>query len=94
MELDPAPECGDRIVVAPEVQVEDAEVRKAIDDLLVRKMAGEELREEPRIDVLNDMLAEKIKYFSDLVGEIDTVDKPQTEVLDGLFRGTLREVWN
>ena len=81
----------DRLV---DSQVKDAEVRKAIDNLLVRKMAGEELREEARIDVLNEMLAEKIKYFSDLVGEVDTVDKPQTEVLDELFRGTLREVWN
>lgn len=77
-----------------ESQVKDTEVRNAIDSLLVRKMAGEELREEKRIEILNDMLAEKIKYFSELVGEVDTVDKPQTEVLDGLFRGTLKEVWN
>jgi predicted nucleotidyltransferase len=81
----------DRLV---ESQVKDADVRSAIDNLLVRKMAGEELREEPRIDVLNDLLAEKIKYFSDFVGEIDTVDKPQTEMLDELFCSTLREVWN
>ena len=81
----------DRLV---ESQVGDSEVRSAIDDLLVRKIAGEELSEEPRIDVLNDMLAEKISHYSDLVGEIDTVDKPQTEVLDELFRSTLREVWN
>ena len=81
----------DRLV---DSQVKDGEVRAAIDDLLVRKMAGEELSEEPRIDVLNDMLAEKIKHFSDLVGEVDTVDKPQTETLDELFRGTLSEVWN
>jgi len=77
-----------------ESQVKDSEVREAIDKLLVRKMAGEELSEEPRIDVLGDMLAEKIKYFSELVGEVDTVDKPQTELLDELFRSTLREVWN
>jgi predicted nucleotidyltransferase len=76
-----------------ESQVNDAEIREAIDKLLVRKMAGEELSEEPRIDVLNEMLAEKIKHFSELVGEVDTVDKPQTETLDELFRGTLREVW-
>ncbi len=81
----------DRLV---ESQVNDSQVRGEIDKLLVRKMAGEELGEEPRIDVLNEMLAEKIKYFSELVGEIDTVDKPQTETLDELFRGTLRQVWN
>lgn len=81
----------DRLV---ESEVEDPAVKEAIDSLLIRKIAGEELTEEPRVDVLNDMLASKIKYFSELVGEIDTVDKPQTEVLDDLFRQTLREVWN
>lgn len=81
----------DRLV---DSQVKDSQVRTAIDNLLERKMAGEELREEPKIDVLNELLAAKIKYFSELVGEIDTVDKPQTETLDDLFRGTLREVWN
>ena len=81
----------DRLV---ESQVQDSAVRKAIDDLLVRKMAGEELSEEPRVDVLNDMLAEKIYHYSGVVGEVDTVDKPQTETLDELFRSTLREVWS
>jgi Predicted nucleotidyltransferase len=81
----------DRLV---DSQVNDNVVRDEISKLLVRKMAGEEMTEEPRIDVLNDMLADKIKHFSDLVGEVDTVDKPQTETLDELFRGTLREVWN
>lgn len=81
----------DRLV---DSQVKDPKVRQAIDALLVRKMAGEELREEPTIDVLNDLLAGRIKYFSVLVGEIDTVDRPQTIILDELFRSTLREVWN
>lgn len=81
----------DRLV---DSQVKDSQVRTAIDNLLERKMAGEELREEPKIGVLNELLAAKITYFSELVGEIDTVDKPQTETLDDLFRGTLREVWN
>lgn len=75
-------------------QVNDSGVRDEISKLLVRKMAGEEMTEEPRIDVLNEMLADKIRYFSDLVGELDTVDKPQTETLDELFRVTLQEVWN
>lgn len=81
----------DRLV---DFQVKDSAVRDAIDRLLVRKIAGEELKEEPRVDVLNEMLAERVKYFSDLVGEVDTVDKPQTETLDELFRNTLKEVWN
>lgn len=77
-----------------ESQVSDTPVREAIDDLLVRKMAGEELKEEPRIDVLNEFLGGKIEYYSNAIGEIDTIDKPQTDLLDNLFRSTLNEVWN
>lgn len=77
-----------------EAQVSNARVRDEINRLLARKIAGEELNEEPRIDILNELLADKIKYFSELVGEIETIDRPQTEILDGLFRSTLNEVWN
>jgi len=81
----------DRLV---DSQVKDSQVRTAIDNLLERKMAGEEFREEPRIDVLNELLAARIKYLSVLVGEIETVDKPQTKLLDELFRRTLEEAWS
>jgi predicted nucleotidyltransferase len=77
-----------------ETQVKDSAIRKEIDSLLTRKIAGEELNEEPRIDVLNEMLADQISYYSKLVGEIETIDRPQTSMLDDLFRSTLNEVWN
>lgn len=81
----------DRLVNA---QVSDPQIRKEIDNLLVRKIAGEELNEEPKIDVLNEMLAEKIAFYSKHIGDADTIDRPQTEILDELFRDTLREVWD
>jgi predicted nucleotidyltransferase len=77
-----------------ESQVTDEKVHEAIDNLLVRRMAGEELREERRIDVLNDFLGEKVEFYSKSVGDIDTIDRPRTEILDELFRSTLSEVWN
>ena len=73
--------------------VSDEKVRNAIDKLLVRKIAGEELNEEPRVEVLNEFLREKVEYYSRTVGEINTNDRPQTEILDQLFRDTLTEVW-
>lgn len=74
--------------------VTDPALRAEIDKLLVRKMAGEELTEEPAIGVINDFLGRKIEDYSKIVGEIDTVDKPSTPRLDELFRSTLTEVWN
>lgn len=77
-----------------ESQVSDGSLQEAIENLLKRKIAGEELKEEPKIEILNKFLAEKITYFSDAVGDIDTIDRPQTEMLDELFKSTLKEVWN
>jgi predicted nucleotidyltransferase len=74
--------------------VEDDQLREEIEKLLARKMAGEELRDEPRIDVLNRFLAEKISNYSAVVGDFDVNEKPSTEILDKLFRSTLNEVWN
>lgn len=74
--------------------VTDRSLRDEIDRLLARKIAGEELREEPKVDVLNEFLAEKIAFYTEHVGEVDTIDRPRTQALDALFRATLEEVWN
>lgn len=77
-----------------DMQVKNDELGIAIEGLLARKVAGEELLEEPKIDVLNDYLAIKIGYFSELVGQIDTVDRPQTSTLDEIFQNSLNVAWN
>jgi len=74
-------------------QVKDAKIRKIIDDLLKRKIAGDEMKEEPKIEVLNDFLEEKINFYSDFVSEIEANEKPNTEKLDALFKKTIFEVW-
>jgi hypothetical protein len=56
-------------------------------------MAGEELSEEPKIQVLNDFLESKIKYFSDYVKSLGQIVGPDTEKLDKLFKHTLFEAW-
>jgi len=69
-------------------------VLAAIDDLLKRKKAGEELKEEPKIPVLNDFLWRKIEHHTKAFRDLNTIDKRQTEELNSLFRSTLNEVWN
>ena len=58
-----------------------------------RKMAGEELKEEPKIEILNEFLERKIEFYSDYVNQIEADEKPQTELLDELFKKTIFEVW-
>ncbi|MEJ7848442.1 MAG: nucleotidyltransferase domain-containing protein [Pyrinomonadaceae bacterium] len=74
-------------------QVNDQAIRNEIDQLLTRKIAGEELRNEPRIAILNDFLDSKIHFYSDYVNKIEQPEKPDTALLDGLFKETMSEVW-
>jgi hypothetical protein len=74
-------------------EVKDEKVKFEIAELLKRKMAGEELKEEPKIEILNEFLESKIEFYKDYVEQIAPNDKPQTELLDKLFRETIFEVW-
>lgn len=74
-------------------QVNDQAIRNEIDQLLARKIAGEELSKEPRIAILNDFLNSKIHFYSDYVNKIEQPEKPDTALLDDLFKETMSEVW-
>lgn len=74
-------------------QVTDAAVKAAIHNLLSRKKAGQELNEEPKIQILNDFLKDKISYYNDYVKSMKRSEQPDTKLLDKLFRETMHEVW-
>lgn len=64
----------------------------AIDGLLVRKMTGNEMVMERRIDVINDFLEQQIERCSLLAEEMDSLNVDET-ALDELFREMMRTVW-
>jgi predicted nucleotidyltransferase len=74
-------------------QVKDLDVMSAIHNLLDRKMAGDELSEEPVITVLNDYLQQKIDAFNDCLTTLEQTVQPDTDRLNELFKSTLREAW-
>ncbi len=76
-----------------ESQVTDSNLKNEIEKLLVRKISGEELNEEPKIQIINDFVEEKIQFYSKYVKSIDKIQPPETVLLDDLFRETIREVW-
>ncbi|TCM90802.1 hypothetical protein EV294_110159 [Paenibacillus sp. BK033] len=69
------------------------ELHSIIAHLLIRKRAGDELRLEPRIGRLNDYLEERIGYFEQAAGALDTAEGLSDEQLDLLFRDALLEAW-
>jgi predicted nucleotidyltransferase len=63
-----------------------------IDSLLLRKMAGDELDMEPKIEVINSFLEQQIEHCSAFVEGMEIADVDE-EVLDELFREMLLSVW-
>jgi predicted nucleotidyltransferase len=66
------------------------ELREAIDQLTIRKKAGEELDLEPRIPILADFITEQIARFTEATKE--TQFTKASEPLDRLFLRTLIRV--
>ncbi len=76
-----------------ESQVTDQEVKTEIRHLLARKMAGEELNEAPKIQLLNDFLEAKMQYFNHYIKTLAPIIPPDTAILDELFKQSLYEAW-
>ncbi|WHX41027.1 nucleotidyltransferase domain-containing protein [Mesobacillus sp. AQ2] len=71
----------------------EGELKGEIDTLLKRKISGDELDFEPKIDVINEFLNEEITRLREYASTLE-IDLPDfTPKLDQLFRDTLEEVW-
>jgi len=75
-----------------DLQIKDSALRFEIDQLLKRKMDGEELDIEPKISVINDYLEKQINYYNDYISKYKIDKRPDTEKLNKLFRETLNEI--
>ncbi|UFJ41124.1 nucleotidyltransferase domain-containing protein [Brevibacillus humidisoli] len=77
-----------------ELLPDGSEVKASIEQLLIRKKAGEEWDVEPRIEPLHDFLEERIARYERLAANFDNGSAgSQDDQLDELFRAALREVW-
>lgn len=74
-------------------QVTDKDVKVEIDRLIERKRTGDELKEGPKIRLLNDFLDARIDHYSKIVQTVDKPEQPATHLLDDLFKRTITEVW-
>jgi uncharacterized protein len=74
--------------------IPEGDLRKLIDELLRRKIAGEELNLEPRIDQINLFLNDEIFRLEEYAKSIKNDIQDPTESLNQIFRETLDEVWN
>lgn len=80
-------------VLVSELISEGSEMRECVRELLSRKMSGEELDLEPRLEVINAYLERQIMHFELVASEFETGNGVSDAALDELFRGALLEVW-
>ncbi|MGE7675454.1 DNA polymerase beta superfamily protein [Lysinibacillus sp. NPDC094403] len=67
----------------------DDPLKTEIQQLLQRKMAGEELNMEPRIEIINEYLENEIKHIEAYCKNLHVKVDDSTQKLDALFRSTL-----
>ncbi|MFP4047687.1 MAG: nucleotidyltransferase domain-containing protein [Bacteroidales bacterium] len=77
-----------------ETQVDDPKLKNEVKKLLDRKKCGEELDLEPKIDIINEFIEEKINYYKEYVNHIDNKDRVDLKTINELFRNTLKEAWD
>lgn len=72
----------------------EGELKEEVSKLLKRKISGDELDLEPRINVINEFLNLEIVRLDKYVRTLSVALDDPTYELDQLFRDTLDEVWN
>lgn len=70
-------------------EMKDGPVKNEIIHLLIRKISGEEIGEEPKIDLIHAYLAEQIQYYRDYLTQFNLKKQPDSEQLNMFFRDTL-----
>jgi uncharacterized protein len=71
----------------------ESELYAVVQQLLIRKKAGDELDYEPRLNPINDFLEERIRYYEHAAAGLHPAGGASEQQLDELFRSALNEVW-
>lgn len=72
--------------------LQPGELKESVSTLLKRKIVGEELNLEPRIDIINEYLNKEIEHLEAYTKGLNLEIPDPTSELDQLFRDTLNEV--
>jgi predicted nucleotidyltransferase len=74
-------------------EIKDPSIKTEINKLLERKMNGDELDKGPRIPLLDNFIEQKLDYFKNFLADFDFANSPGFDLLNTIFRNTLKEVW-
>ncbi|UWG96254.1 nucleotidyltransferase domain-containing protein [Dehalobacter sp. DCM] len=70
-----------------------SDLSREIEELLKRKIAGEEFDSEPRISVINEFIDLKIDHFESYISSLRSGVPREEQIFNTVFREALNEVW-
>lgn len=73
--------------------IPEGPLKDEINQLLKRKLAGDEFDLEPRIGVINEFVEDEMERLKEYAKTLSVKAEDPTRLLDSLFRATLDEVW-
>ncbi|WHY68447.1 nucleotidyltransferase domain-containing protein [Neobacillus sp. SuZ13] len=79
--------------VLVEELLEEGKLKQEILTLLARKISGDELNLEPKVNAINEFLEKEINRLEEYTKTLKVSKEDMTPVLDNLFRDILDEVW-
>jgi predicted nucleotidyltransferase len=79
--------------ILQKTEIDDTQLDDAINELLLRKMSGEELATGNRIAVLDNFLEERMAYYETLLKTYPANDVPGWDDLNNIFKTTLQQSW-
>ena len=68
-------------------------LKDEINNLLLIKKNGNELKTGSRIKVIDDFIIEKLNYFKSFLSDFNFNNTIDFDLLNAIFRNTLKEVW-
>ena len=76
-----------------DAEISDLVLKNEINNLLLKKKNGDELKTGNRIKVIDDFILEKLNHFKILLTDFKFNNSISNDLLNTIFRNTLKEVW-
>lgn len=71
----------------------ESDLSREIEELLKRKIVGEELDSGPRIPMINEFIDFNIDHFENYLSSVESVIPKEEQLFNIIFREALKEVW-
>jgi len=75
-------------------EIENGELKREINFLLIKKRSGEELDTGDHISVIDSFVEDKLNYYKEYLEGYNFKNSPGFDELNKIFRTSLKEAWD